>query len=161
MFPILVILCVSLLNSKVYQVMSSNCEDKIGSSGATVSTTAAGGHGPLLRASNYAAWAPSMDVFLQRNGAEGVHKKVMSKHEFDRMEAKVMEWADEALAAALALVETSTTGTDPSITTLGSSPVLMLSAEMKDARKLLTAQLERSRKVFGHIWSSLPDELRS
>ena len=75
--------------------MSSNCEDKLGSAGAMVnSTSAAGGHGPLLRASNYAAWAPSMDVFLQRNGAEGVHKKVMSKQEFDRMEGKVMEWAD-------------------------------------------------------------------
>ena len=89
--------------------MSFNSEDRSGSGGGAVSTIMAGGQGPLLRASNYAAWAPSMDVFLQRNGAEGVHKKTMSKQEFDKKEAMVTEWADEALSAALALVETSAT----------------------------------------------------
>jgi len=135
-------------------------EDKGGMSGATMSSTA--GHAPLLQASNYAAWASSMEVFLQRNGAEGIHKKVMTKQQFEELEANVARWNDEVLSAAAALVG----GSLSSSSALDSKPLKsdsdsVMSAEMKEARRLLSAQLERSRRVFGYIWYAVPEELRA
>jgi hypothetical protein len=37
----------------------------------------------------------------------------------------------------------------------------LLSAEQKEMRRLVSALVERSRRVFGVIWAALPEELRS
>ena len=37
----------------------------------------------------------------------------------------------------------------------------VIAADIKEARRLITAQLERSRKVFGIVWQALPEELRA
>jgi len=137
-------------------------EDKGGNSGALIQMSSTAGHAPSLQASNYAAWAPSMEVFLQRNGAEGIHKKVMTKQQYEELEANVARWNDEVLFAAAALVA------DPSSSSIGldSKPLKSeigsgISSEVKEARRLLSAQLERSRRMFGHIWYSMPEELRA
>ena len=62
--------------------MSLNSEEKTSGSGGG----GAGGVGHALQAPRLllqggyvcAAWRPNMDVFLQRAGAEGVHRKPMS-----------------------------------------------------------------------------------
>ena len=52
----------------------------------------------------YAAWQANMDVFLQRAGAEGIHRKPLTEAAWMDMARRTEEWAAEALDAALALV---------------------------------------------------------
>ena len=101
----------------------------------------------------YAAWRDNMDVFLQRAGAEGIHRKVMTEAAWTEMSRRVEEWSAEAFDAAMALVSGSTTGS--------SSIAAPLSAEMKEARKVVSLTVERSRKVYGTLYSALPEELRA
>jgi transposase InsO family protein len=130
--------------------MSLNSEEK-GSVGSAVSVSAAL-QGPRLQPGGYAAWCSDMDVFLQRNGAEGVHKEVMDVEEWKSTIKSVESWARDAYASAKALA-------------LGlksesklSTPV---SDDVKAARKLVSAMVERSRRVYGIIYSALPEELRA
>jgi transposase InsO family protein len=135
--------------------MSLNSEDKVGGGGSGALHLQA----PRLLSGGvgYAAWQSNMDVFLQRAGAEGIHRKPMAEADWLSMSCRVEEWAAESLSAALALVGGGAT----SSTSSSSSSSSALTTEMKDARRLLSATVERSRKVFGMLYSSLPDELRA
>src|SRR3954471_18555621 len=68
----------------------------------------------------YAAWRPNMDVFLQRNGAEGIHRTPMAEAKWLDMSQRSEAWAAEALDAALALVLGSDVSSSSS--KLGDSP---------------------------------------
>ena len=59
----------------------------------------------------YAAWRPNMDVFLQRNGAEGIHQKPMEEAKWIEMSSRSEAWAAEALETAMALVLGSSAAT--------------------------------------------------
>ena len=140
--------------------MSLNSEEKTSGSGGG----GAGGVGHALQAprllpGGYAAWRPNMDVFLQRAGAEGVHRKAMTSADWIARSDMVAKWADEADAEAWALLSlgsaTSSSGSTQGKT--ASAP----SDEAKAARKVVSATVERSRRVFGIIYSSLPEELRA
>ena len=143
------------------QVMSTNSEDKLGGgSGSTLHLQA-----PRLMSGGvgYAAWHSNMDVFLQRAGAEGTHRKPMAEADWTMMSNRVEEWAADAFSAALALVgggiNSATSGSTSSSSSSG-NPVA-LAPEVKEARRLLSATVERSRRVFGILYSSLPEELRA
>ena len=69
-----------------------------------------GGHaqqGPRLQPGGYAVWRPSMDVFLQRAGAEGIHKKATTADEWTGRSDMVSAWAEEVDADAMALLSLS------------------------------------------------------
>ena len=117
----------------------------------------------------YGAWKDNMHVHLQRAGAEGIHCIVMLESDWETMTTNKEKWAAAELASALALVtgNATTSSSDSSSTKTDSTdastkvPVsVTLSEEFKAARKLVTATVERSRKTFGIVYSSLPDELR-
>jgi hypothetical protein len=113
----------------------------------------------------YAAWRPSMDVFLQRSGAEGIHKTPMAEAKWLDMSQRSESWAAEALEAAMALVLGNDVSSSSSRSSGSSSaasnesassskaeamlvtPVITLSAELKAGRQLVSATVERSRRV--------------
>lgn len=108
-----------------------------------------------------------MHVYLQRAGAEGIHCKVMKEDAWVAMTQSVEEWAADELASALALIRFS--GDSSSSLTSVSAPASSkdaltvsptVSEQMKAARKLVAATVERSRKAYGIVYTSLPDELR-
>ncbi|HXS18641.1 MAG TPA: hypothetical protein VN764_15695, partial [Polyangiaceae bacterium] len=126
----------------------------------------------------YAAWRPSMDVFLQRSGAEGIHRTPMAEAKWLDMSQRSEAWAAEALDAAMALVlgndvssSSSKLGASPAASSESASsskaestvvvPVTTLSAELKAGRQLVSATVERSRRVFGALYSALPEELKA
>lgn len=153
--------------TQLQQVMSLTSEDNKGAAGAGGGAAGAS-QAPRLQAGGYAVWRPSMDVFLQRAGAEGVHKKESTAEQWIQLSKQVSEWADEALAEALALVAPSGA---PAPSQAGSSAASSPTMSGKEAspptdkvmaaRKLVSAMVERSTKVYGIIFSSLPEELRS
>src|SRR4051812_42313529 len=55
--------------------------------------------GPRLRSGG---WKVEFDVFLERFGAEGVHRKPMAEADWLSLAKRVQLWSDEALAEALA-----------------------------------------------------------
>src|SRR3954468_9117296 len=83
--------------------LSAYGDDK-GAAGAAAS---AGAQAPKLRAGNYAAWKPDMDVYLERIGADGVHKRALTGDSWRKMALQVQSWSDEALAQALAAIGVS------------------------------------------------------
>jgi hypothetical protein len=118
----------------------------------------------------YGAWHDNMHVFLQRAGAEGIHSKVMTEESWLMMVRNAEEWSADELAMALALItngvldhssSSSTVPPSKEEATSSTSTKGTISEEMKAARKLVTATVERSRKMYGIIYTSLPDELRS
>lgn len=126
-------------------------------SGQSLSTGASDGaggaalaHAPRLTPGGYAAWRPRMDVFLQRAGAESIHTKAATAEAWMLMSERVDALADEALADAMALV-LGTSG--------GSSRSSSVSDEVKAARKTVAAMVDRSRRVYGILYASLPEEL--
>ena len=116
-----------------------------------------------------------MDVFLQRNGAEGIHQKPMPEAKWLEMSRRSEAWAAEALETAMALVlggdygSSSAAGDIDASSSSSSSatnltvplPEETLSESVKAGRKLVTAAVERSRRVFGVLYSALPEELRA
>jgi hypothetical protein len=111
----------------------------------------------------YAAWRPQMDVHLQRTGAEDIHMTVLTELDWLDMSTRVAGWAKQSLAAALSLVNgnggsssSSSTGDDKKATTAAASDAV----ELKAARLIVTQTVERSRRVFGTLYSTLPEELR-
>jgi hypothetical protein len=135
--------------------MSSNSEDKGTGVGAGAGIHL---HAPRLQSGGigYAAWQTNMDVFLQRAGAEGIHRTPMKEEEWIRITHLVEDWAADALSKALALVMAGGASSNT-----GGTTNVPLDADQKDARKLVSALVERSRKVFGTLYSSLPEELRA
>ena len=117
----------------------------------------------------FAAWAASVDVALERAGAAGIHRKPMAKEQWQDLADRVDGWREEELSAAIALVtggaalqgSAATKGADAGGSggnAQGSAP---LAAEAKEARKLVASTVERSRRVFGMLYASLPEELRA
>jgi len=137
----------------------------MGAGGATGHSAQA----PRLRstAGSYAAWKPDMDVYLERVGADGVHKREMADESWRKMSLQVQSWSDEALAQALASIGVDDTvasgaGGASSVSASASAhtPTASLTSEQKEQRRLVIALVERSRRTFGVIWASLPEELR-
>jgi hypothetical protein len=111
---------------------------------------------PRLRSgAEYSAWAPSMDVFLQRAGAESIHKKASTRESWVTTSARVALWADEEMARAMQLALDDGAGSS------SDTAVAQTSDEVKAARRVVSQMVERSRKVFGHIFAALPEELRA
>jgi transposase InsO family protein len=137
--------------------MSLNSGDKGSVAGA--SSGLAQLQAPRLQYGGYAAWRPSMDVFLQRNGAEGIHKRPMTEKDWVATSEKVGVWAEEAYAAAMALALSGDGSNDSSTTTTTTTSAP--SEQVKAARALVGATVERSRKVYGVLYSALPDDLRA
>lgn len=142
--------------------------DDKGAGGASALTA---GHtqAPRLQAGGigYAAWAPHMDVFLQRGGAEGIHRTEMSETTFKQLSESIARWEAEALAAAIAhtlkaigngaasgSTDTTATSTAPAATHS------KLDDDTKAQRRIIVNTIERSKKVYGTIYSALPEELR-
>jgi transposase InsO family protein len=125
----------------------------------------------------FAAWQTNMDVFLQRAGAEGIHRTPMQEQEWLRIAKLVEQWSADELRNALALVlagahaDSAANGESPSssagsgsVSTGGATSTLTspaaLDEEQKQARKLVCALVDRSRRVYGVLFSALPEELR-
>ena len=140
-------------------------------------SVAGGERAPLLRgAGGYPAWKPAMNVYLQRHGAAGVHTEPLSEVEWLQDCSDVAAWGQQTLAAAraaarggMALSTQETSGSSTSSTGIdevslkskgGLAAVDTLTAEAKAARTLVAANVERSHKAFGSIYSALPEELR-
>lgn len=104
----------------------------------------------------YGAWRDNMHVYLQRAGAEGIHCKVMLQEAWVMMTQSAEQWQADELASALALVS----GAALADSTSSTSKETGARDQMKAARKLVAATVERSRKAYGVIYTSLPDELR-
>jgi hypothetical protein len=108
----------------------------------------------------FGAWRDNMHVYLQRAGAEGIHSKVSLMSDWVSMSQRVEEWADDELASALALISGSGASSSDTKSTPSSGSTSTITDEFKAARKLIAANIERSRKAFGIIYTALPDELR-
>ena len=131
----------------------------------TATSGVAGGpstHGPRLTGTSvgYAAWKPNMNVYLLRNGAEGIHTKVMTADRWSSMNTQAESWATDELDAAMTLLSTSI-GSSSSSSTTTANESTKVSETVKAARKVVTQTVERSRKVYGIIYASLPVELRA
>jgi transposase InsO family protein len=141
-----------------------NDDKSVGSAGALhmqAPRLQAGGMG-------YAVWAPHMNVYLQRSGAEGIHSKAMTQEVFLQMEHSVDIWRTEALDAAMAsvLVGNTATATGSTGSTAGSIPtppsvLVKVTPEAKASRTLITEMVERAHKVYGILYASLPEEVRT
>lgn len=147
-------------------------DDKVGGHGAAGAAAVGALHAaqaPRLRsvAGSYAAWKPDMDVYLERVGADGVHKRTMTDDSWRKLALQVQSWSDEALAQALASIgvedAAATTGGaagGATVATSSSTKSAEPTSEQKEQRRLVTALVERSRRTFGVIWAALPEELR-
>ena len=69
------------------------------------------------------------------------------------MVAKADVWASDELDAAMTLLSPDASMSD--------NKASSLSDEVKSARKIIAQTVERSRKVYGSIYASLPTELRA
>lgn len=141
--------------------MSANCEETKGAGGAgSVRTEQA----PRLTPGGYAAWKRAMDVFLDRTGADGVHTEVMAEADWIDLSAQVRTWARDKVVAARALLGRAPSATQPQQASASPQPPAKqaaISDAEKEARKELTALVDRSRRVFGVLHASLPAELQT
>jgi transposase InsO family protein len=103
-----------------------------------------------------------MDVYLDRSGADSVHKREMTEEAWDATAVKVQQWNDEALAAALTLaLGDGSTGGSSSGSSSATQSLREPDEKTKAARKLVTTMVERSRRVYGVLYWALPEELRA
>ena len=131
-------------------------------SGRADGAAAGGDRAPQLRAGGYAAWKPAMDVYLQRHGAAGVHKETLTEEGWSYDCSEVAAWNTDTLSAArkhmrAAATNAASGGSGGSLT---QEPAAALTAEVKADRLTLTANVERSHKAFGSIYSALTEDLR-
>ena len=96
-----------------------------------------------------------MDVFLNRVGSDGIHSKSMTEERWKQMAEKVSEWADAALAEAESIALDGVKIADEG------EEKKEEQEKMKAARKQISLVVERSRKVHGILYGSLPEELRT
>ena len=128
------------------------------SSGAADGAAAGGSErAPLLRAGagGYAAWKPTMNVFLQRHGAAGVHTEELSEEQWLEDSSDVAAWAKQALTAARAAARGGSSTTKDE-----AKQEEALSAEALSGRATVKANVERSHKAFGALYSALSEDLR-
>ena len=145
--------------------LSAYRDDKAGS--ASHAAASAQGHAvPRLRAGGYAAWRPEMDVWLERNSAAGVHKHKMTAEAWRKQQERVRAWQADELQAALALVDGDETKSDDADSEAAAdvdadkAGRAVATDKLLAARKLVTQLVDRSTKVYGALYSALPEELR-
>lgn len=115
--------------------------------------------------SHYASWRPEMSVWLDRHGASDVHTREMLPKKWSEIAAKVKQWSDEKLDSALALIDEhySSSGGSTMKSSMdggreeesGSNSEAIVAA-----RKLVSALVARSMRVYGAIYSALPVDLK-
>jgi len=147
--------------------MSTNSMDAMG--GAAGVGAGAGDRAPRLRdGSAYAQWAPSMEVYLDSKGAEGVHLKELSKADWTKRAALVAKWKEEneqqAMLAALdeedeEESESGDSAASSKSTTSTVREATVPSEKKKTARALITKTVERSVRVFAVLYTAMPAEL--
>ena len=121
---------------------------------------------PRLRAGNYAAWRPEMDVWLERSNAAGVHKHKMTAEAWRKQQDRVRAWQMEELQAALTLVDGDEAKSDEVVAADAAGDAdadkarRVATDKLAAARKLVTQLVERSTRVYGALYSALPEELR-
>ena len=130
---------------------------------------------------DYGVWAPRMHVYLQRSAAADTHTQgaqMATEGAFTALKNAVAEWtaqeneaavalavpqAAKALAAAAAAAgsssSSSSSSTTSSSTTSGTSGSKGPDAADIAARKLVVAMVERSERVYGIIYGSIPQSL--
>ena len=145
--------------------MSTNAGDKhadgAAGSGAAAATAL---QAPRLRsAAHYAAWRPDMEVWLERNGAHGVHTRPLTAKKWMKHSGDVRSQKDATIDAAMALLD----GDDSSSAAAGSAEVKRengsapaASEAVLQARKVVAAMVDCSQKIYGAIYSALPDEIK-
>jgi len=97
-----------------------------------------------------------MDVYLQRHGAAGVHKEPLSQEEWLEDSSDVAAWSKQSLAAARAAAR----GGDAQASASSAKAEEAPTAETKAARALVTANVDRSFKAYGSLFSALSEDLR-
>ena len=150
--------------------------------------------GPRLREATslgYAEWKPQMEIHLQRIGAQGVHRRLLSRQDWEEDNQRVERWEEDKLEAARALLrggagtgnaetdssskkkketsavssneeQTRVSGSSPSSgTETDSASKQKLSSDEEKARAVVKSLVERSSSAFGVIYSALPDQLRT
>lgn len=133
--------------------MSLNSQDMgVGSTGSAGAQDRA----PRLSgASGYATWAPRMNAYLQAKGAAGIHIRPMTKAVWDVNLHRVDLWRDESLARDLELAESATSSSSKK----PDEAVAKAEEEKRKARARFTAEVELSQRMYGIIFSSLPEDL--
>ena len=118
------------------------------------------GNVPRLGAggAGYPIWRPLMMAYLQERGAEDIHLCSMTDEMWVRMRAAVRQWAREAEDAAFEAALGGGAGKDGA--TSSTSKRLVMSDEEKMGRKVTTARVERSERVYAILYASLPEDLR-
>ena len=87
-----------------------------------------------------------MEVYLQRHGANGVHKKPLQKDMWLEDERNVEAWTQQELDQARAAAKGEKIEADSELSLKG--------------RKVVTANVDCSRKAFGVIFFALPADLQ-
>ena len=131
----------------------------------TVALSSLGLAPKLISGALYSQWKPDIEVWLERNGAQGVHSQAMTSAEWRECVAKVEQVKEAARRAALSLVLGRALSSAPSAhtttsSTSSSATPSKVSDEQHDAMKIVKELVERSTRVFGVIYAALPDELR-
>jgi len=108
-----------------------------------------------------------MDVWLERNNAAGVHKHKMTAEAWRKQQGRVRAWQADELQAALELVDGDEAKSDDAVAADAAGDAdaekadrAVDTAKLAAARKLVTQLVERSTKVYGALYSALPEELR-
>ena len=132
---------------------------------------------PQLQPGGYAAWKPRMEVFLQHQGAQGVHLRVCTSKQWLRMSNNVRQWQEEELEAALAATGCGAASDDDADAEgglavgsgeeekSGSKAVKQEASQagtklqQEKERGLVRAIVERSTRAYGRIYAALPDGL--
>ena len=171
--------------------MSLNNDKDLGAGGMGSNHSAALAQAPRLSSGGigYAAWRTNMEVHLQRIGAESIHSVAMQESKWLLMSSRAAAWKQEALDDALALVlgegssscrasssTSSSNGEQKAVAAESSSAVTAsgalaetvagvakaeISESIKAGRKIVASTVERAHRVFGVIYSALPDELKA
>src|SRR5665648_1258315 len=148
--------------------MSTNSEEK--GSGGGGSAAAGLQAAPRLRGGTqgYPAWKPNMEAFLQRSGAKGIHLMAHTAAQFADYSGRVLAWEMQELEDALAATALDGPPTVPSTPTLkgdaGASSSTAQSTERsekeKSARRTVSLMVQNSNRVYGILYSALPEELK-
>ena len=147
--------------------MSLSNEQTTGGAGGSGGAAALAHQGPRLAPGGYAAWRTKFDVYLQRTGAEGVHKKdTMTAERWAQFSSAVADWTAAAEEDAYDGLFPSATGaatgsSSSSWTVTATTQSNGVTDEVKQRRKVITTLVDRSRRAYGAIYTALPDDLQA
>jgi len=135
---------------------------------ANAGATSASAQAPKLRSgATYPAWRRDMEVWLERHNANGVHTRVVDPTNWKHWVTLMGQWDNEALADAMTVydVANNAAGSSSNNNTMTSATSASVSATLPEAeakrRQALTAMVRNSQRVFGALYSALPDDLRT